>query len=353
MRTKWQLAALFALCLSFPADAAESEDRRERFKELARRYAETTEPASATTLLSELFALADAEVLDNLSTGGPFASAAFIQERLEAFAEEWGGATFRILQPEGQTKNTLTFVLGTMTRGEPRASLRVYARTLGRASLRTGVIHDGAAEFHAWPAGRDGSFRVLISWLGSPTGRGSRPLHLELWQHGGREDITRVWTSDDAFSTGLWVTDFAAQGGQVRLRYEARYPGWRPGCEDETEHEDVYHQPAGSDQLVLRHRRVVNGWHRELHAVVARFFEALSAGDGKTLAELVPDESLRRRLPRRLEPDSACDQRNPRVPATVIVASRRSRDGEIEPWSLAWRRGPRGWRLAAALPVLQ
>jgi hypothetical protein len=353
MRADWLLAALFALCLTFPADAAESGDRRERFKELARRYAEATEPASATALLSEIFALADAEVLDNLSTGGPFASAAFIQERLEAFAEEWGGATFRILQPEGGAKNPLTFVLGTMTRGEPRASLRIYARALGEAVLRAGVIHDGAAEFHAWPAGRDRAFQVLTSWLGTPTGRGSRPLHLELWRHGGREGVRRVWTSDDAFPAGLWATDFAVQGGQVRLRYEARYPGWKPGCEDETEHEDVYRQPAGSDQLVLWHRRVVNGWHRELHAAVTRFFEALAADNRKTLAELVPDQSLRKRLPRQLEPDPACDQRNPRAPATVIVASRRGRDSEIEPWSLSWRLGPRGWRLAAALPVLQ
>jgi len=131
MRAVWLLAALFALSLTSLADAAESEDRRERFKELARRYVETTAPVSATALLSEIFALADAEVLDNLSTGGPFASAAFIQERLEGFAEEWGGATFRILQPQGRAQNTLTFVLGTMTRGEPRASLRIYARAPG------------------------------------------------------------------------------------------------------------------------------------------------------------------------------------------------------------------------------
>jgi len=194
---------------------------------------------------------------------------------------------------------------------------------------------------------------VLTSWTGTPTGRGSRPLHLELWRHGGREGVRRVWTSDDAFPTGLWATDFAVQGGQVRLRYEARYPGWKPGCEDETEHEDVYRQAPGNHQLVLSHRRVVNGWHRELHAAVTRFFEALSADNWKTLAELVPDESLRKRLPRQLEPDPACDQRDPGAPATVIVASRRGRDSAIEPWSLSWRRGPRGWRLAAALAVLQ
>ena len=347
------LATLFALCVTSTADAAERADRRERFKELAQRYAETAEPASATLLLSDLFALADAEILENLRAAGPFASAAFLQERLEAFAEAWGGASFRVLQREGVAKTTLTFALGTMTRGEPRASLRIYTSALGDASLLTAVIHDGAAEFHAWPEGRDGAFGVLTSWRGTPTGRGSRPLHLELWRRVGGEAITRVWTSADPFPEGLWATDFAVQDGQVRLRYEARYPGWRPGCEGETEQEDLYRQRAGSDQLVLWRRRVVNGWHRELHAAVTRFFVALSAGDEKTLAELVPDSSLRGRLPRRLEPDAACDQRSPRAPATVIVASRRDRDRESEPWSLSWHRGAHGWRLAAALPVLQ
>jgi hypothetical protein len=46
IRAGWLLAALLALCLTSTADAAERGDRRERFNELARRYAETTELCS-------------------------------------------------------------------------------------------------------------------------------------------------------------------------------------------------------------------------------------------------------------------------------------------------------------------
>ena len=41
------------------------------------------------------------------------------------------------------------------------------------------------------------------------------------------------------------------------------------------------------------------------------------------------------------------------APATVIVAATREHDGQRVPWSLTWRRESRGWRLAAAGPMLE
>src|SRR5206468_2244951 len=86
----------------------------------------------------------------------------------------------------------------------------------------------------------------------------------------------------------------------------------------------------------------------------SRFFTALAAGDGKTLAELVPDAALRARLPRGLVPEAACDSQNPDTSGTAIVAATVPLpSGARSPWSLWWSRSPWGWRLAGAAPVLE
>jgi hypothetical protein len=86
---------------------------------------------------------------------------------------------------------------------------------------------------------------------------------------------------------------------------------------------------------------------------VGRFLAALAAGNRAALAELVPDRALRGRLPRALAPEPACDQGSPGAPAGVTVAATEERNGRLVPWSLSWRRSPRGWRLHAAAPMLQ
>jgi hypothetical protein len=97
----------------------------------------------------------------------------------------------------------------------------------------------------------------------------------------------------------------------------------------------------------------LNGWHRELQSAVTRFFVALHADDTKTMAALVPNGSLRARLPNELEAEPVCDERLPGSPATVIVAATHEHDGQRVPWSLTWRRDARGWRLTAAGPMLE
>ena len=59
-------------------------------------------------------------------------------------------------------------------------------------------------------------------------------------------------------------------------------------------------------------RQEHNAWHRELGAVVERLVSALAARDEATLSALVPDRTLRSRLPAGLAFDPACDARETR-----------------------------------------
>ena len=65
----------------------------------------------------------------------------------------------------------------------------------------------------------------------------------------------------------------------------------------------------------------------------------------------VPDPALRERLPPSLAAEPGCDQ--PGTPAAVSVAATARVEGRRVPWTLTWSRGPRGWRLTGAAPVLQ
>jgi hypothetical protein len=140
--------------------------------------------------------------------------------------------------------------------------------------------------------------------------------------------------------------------GTLSLRYAPRYPGWKPGCVGQVEQEDLYRYDRASDRVARARRETFNAWHRELHAHVARLFGALAADDRRALAVLVPDETVRARLPRRLTPEPACDALDPDVPGRVVVAATEEAAAGRAPWSLSWARVGRGWRLAGAAPVL-
>jgi hypothetical protein len=346
----WAWAAmLLVLALSESAPAAAPSDRLDHFRDLARRYAEAPEPGVDGPLLSELWRVVDAEIGDNLRSGAPFSSTGFIQSRLDAFSDEWGGASFKVTEPHGPVKRAPIIGLFTLTHGEPRSSFRIYDRT---GALLTAVTHEGQLDLRPWST-TAGARQFLVSWVGAQTGTEGRTMHVELWRVRVESAPIRDWSSDDAFPAGLPATGFSARGHQLVVRYQVRYPGWKPGCPEQTEQEDVYRPSPRSTGLQLAQRRVLNGWHRELQSAVVRFFAALGAGDRKTMAELVPDPSLRARLPGALRAESVCDERRAAPPATVIVAATRERDGQRVPWSLTWRRESRGWRLTTAGPMLE
>jgi len=338
------------LAAAIPAWAAPPRDRLDRFREIAAARLSVVEdmggaldPASQ----AEVDAILDGEVLDSLEAGGPFASIEFIRERLEAFSGAWGGASLRV-EPLGGGLLAGRFRLSAKGVGN---SVRIYGRINGRPALLRAWQEDGVPEVYPWTAAAGGA-ELLVIWAGTPTGWGSSPLRLALWRvRDGM--VSAMWRSDERYPEGLWVSHAEIRPGRVNLRHEVRYPGWKPGCDVQAEQEDRYRASAGGG-LVLVSRQLFNGWHRDLQRSATRFFSAVKSGDRKTVADLAPDAAVRARLPAGLLPEAACDSQNPDTPGTAIVAAAAPLgDGRRQPWSLWWGRGPSGWRLTGAAPVLK
>src|SRR5215468_1042447 len=177
MRSMRALAAVvLLLILTESAFAASVSDRLDRFRELARRMAGAPERGMNGPLVSELWAIVDAEVGDNLRSGEPFASTAFIQSRLEAFSDEWGGASFKVMDADATTRSLLVGMF-TLTQGEPRSSLRIYDRA---GALVAAASHEGQLEFRPWSTA--GARLFLAKWTGAQTGAEARTLYIELWR---------------------------------------------------------------------------------------------------------------------------------------------------------------------------
>jgi hypothetical protein len=99
------LAAVVLLALALAsatsAPAREPTDRLERFRTLAGNRHAILQLGGAPRSAEderEIYALLDEEIVQNLASGGLFASEGFLQDRLEGFAEAWGGAAFRALR---------------------------------------------------------------------------------------------------------------------------------------------------------------------------------------------------------------------------------------------------------------
>ena len=355
MRPSWFRGALAVLLLAGVAAPAAAADRLERFRTVAReRLAAAVDGAERDRAIGELYEVVDAEVLDSLRGDEPFSSLVFIRERLDALMESWGGATLRVLRiPGAGTRAPLTLGLYSLTGVEGSGSFRVYAGAGAGAALGASSTHDGLLDARVWPAGPDRVARVFAVWSGPPAADGERALHAELWEGRDRDRVTRAWSSATQWPDGLRVTDWRTQAGELVVRYEPRYPGWKPGCAEQLEHEDHYRlAPAGG--LALARRQVANGWHRELGQAADRLFRALAENDRSALGLLVPSPAVRARLPKGLGPEPVCEQAGPAGPrGPVTVAATELRDGRRVPWALTWTRGPAGWRVQTAAPVLE
>ena len=355
MGPPWFRGVLVAALLAGVPAPALAQDRLERFRAVAReRLAVAVDGAERERAVGELYEVVDAEVLDSLRGDEPFSSLGFIRERLDAMMESWGGATLRVLRiPAAGGRVPLTLGLYSLTGVEGSGSLRVYAGTGPGAALAASSTQDGLLDARVWPAGPDRVARVLAVWSGPPAAPGVRSLHAELWEGRARDRVERAWSTATQWPEGLRVSDWRTQSGELVVRYEPRYPGWKPGCADQFEHEDHY-RLAAAGGLALARRQVSNGWHRELGAAADRFFRALAEDDARALGLLVPAPALRARLPRHLVAEPVCEQAGPagpRGPVTVAVTELRA--GRRVPWALGWTRGPAGWRLHTAAPVLE
>ena len=134
-----------ALASAAIAGAGPSIDRLERFRDLAGNRLATVQlgvaPRSAEDE-REIYALLDDEVVQNLASGGLFASEGFLQDRLEGFAEAWGGAAFRVLRV-----GPLAVVACYVGEGGPN-SVRVYGRLGGEAALLGALRREGRPALH-------------------------------------------------------------------------------------------------------------------------------------------------------------------------------------------------------------
>ena len=322
------------------AGGADAGDRLERFRELAASrlgLLQIVDPDAPAESLRDIYALLDDEVVDNLSAGGPFASPAFLQDRLDAFAEVWGGASLKLVRAGGLLLGA--FVLDERAAGN---SLRVYGTLRGEPALLTALYREGKPTVHG--GGPDGA-PLLVVWEGTASGWGTRALRIDLLRRVG-DRLSVVWSTADVFPEGLLARAWSVRGAEIRVRYEVRYPGWAPGCEGQTEHEDVYRVSANA--VTRAARRPIEPWHRELHATVDRLTTALADRDEGTLTALVPDRGLRGRLPTGLRAEPACDLRESADAVSVAAIAEGQR-----PWALTFRRLASGWRLTGASPVLQ
>lgn len=341
------LCGLCALAWSSPPVGA-GGDRLDRFRQLAASrlaLVEREAPGPPGDQLQEVYALLDEELIENLNSGPLFASAEFLEERLEGFSDVWGGSVFRVLKLPG----TLTVASFQLTPGGHGNSVRTYVRNGGRFELGRAVYGSGAPMLFKLPPTRSGAGQFFLAWVGSPSGRGSSALRVELLrQEGGA--VRLAWSTADLFPGELLATGFRVQGEGVTIRYELKYPGWKPGCEGQTEEEDLYQYVAARDRVILARRRTINGWHRELHSgAVSPLFHALAAGNQLALAQLVPDPAVRARLPRRLLPDQACDASDGPDSSHAVVAALAPEERRV--WDLRFGQRGSGWRLVAASPL--
>jgi len=337
---------VFACFAASPLGAQNPSDRLDRFRALAAArlsLAELVDAERAAEAYREIYALLDDEVVDSLASGGVFAAPAFLQDRLDGFAEAWGGAWLRLHRVGSLTIGTFQ-----LSEGPGGSAVRVYGIQGGEARLVTAHQRQGRPTLYPL-SGTNGRTAVLIVWEGVATGRGTRALRVDLIRQRG-DDVALVWSTAELFPEGLMARQWRVRGAEVWIRYELHYPGWTPGCQGQTEQEDVFRPGPDADRFVRASVRQHNGWHRALHQAVVRLVEALASGDRGQLAALVPDPRVREQLPPRLERAPVCDAPDGPEPVTVSVAATA---GDQGPWTLMFRRSGGQWRLTAVKPVLE
>jgi len=342
------LCGLAALAWHAP-EAGASADRLDRFRQLAASRLALIEREGLDPPgdhLREIYALLDGELIENLNSGPLFASEEFLEERLEGFSAVWGGSAFRVLKLPGGTLWVGSFQL---TPGGHGNSVRTYVRSSGRFELGRAMYGSGTPTLFKLPPTRSGAGQLYLAWVGSPSGRGSSALRVELLRQDG-EALSLAWSTAHLFAGDLLTTGFRVDGERVTIRYELQYPGWKPGCEGQTEQEDLYQYRAASGRVVLVRRRTINGWHRALHSgAVSPLFQALAAGNRAALAQLVPDPAVRSRLPGRLLPDLACDASEGPDSSEAVVSALAPDERRV--WDLRFRQRDGGWRLVGASPL--
>ena len=231
-RRAWRLAFLLAPVLLGAVSALGAQnDRLERFHTLAATrlsLAGTDGGERAQEALREIYAILDEEIVESLQSGSVFTSLEFLQDRLDGFADVWGGAAFRL-----HRLGRLTIGAFQLLESSPGNSVRVYGGTRGEAQLQHVFVRDGRPSLYPLATAATAP-ALIVAWEGWPANAGVRPLRLELLRPRG-DDVTVAWDTASLYPDGLFARDWRLRGNELRIRYELRYPGWTPGCERQTE----------------------------------------------------------------------------------------------------------------------
>src|SRR5437762_3042777 len=267
-------------------------DRLDRFRELALTRQSRAETGAEPTAdaYREMYALLDEEIVESLASGGPFASPGFLQDRLDAFGDAWGGAMLGVVGVD-------RLVVGAFQLADAPgvSTVRVYGRLRGEAALLATIHREGQPVVYPATPAPGGAPQFVTAWEGAPTGRGARALRLELARQVG-DSVSVVWSTAELFPDGLSARSYSVRPTEIRVRYELRYPGWTPGCEVQTEAEDFFRLVPETGVFTRAGRTYHRAWHRELRAAVARLLEALGRGDpaagGKTFSVVIPPPNV-------------------------------------------------------------
>lgn len=341
-KSLWTRAVTLGLAASALAAPTQGADRLDRFRELVASRLALPDEAGADEARREVWALVDAEVLENLGAGGLFASLPSIRDRLEQFSDAWGGASLRVSRA-GELLVGAFELPGPPSQG----TVRLYDATGSRRGVLLTLERAARPTLRPLPSTPAGA-QFFVLWEGPATARGSRALSIDLV----REDGVATRVAESITGPGgepLRSTAWSVSGSELRVRTELTYPGWAPGCAHQTEQEDVYRVAVPPGTVVRAAPRLHDAWHRDARAAAARLFEALGARDGRALAALVPDARLRARLPV-LIAAPVCDAIVGRAGQAVLLGASEF-DGR--PWSVLLRRSQVGWQVASATPVLE
>lgn len=335
-------AVTLALAGLIPVLPVRAADRLDRFRELATTRLAVPDASGGDQARQEVWALVDAEVLENLGAGGLFGEIPFIRDRLEQLGDAWGGASLRVIR-SGDVLIGAFEIAG----APPHGTARVYRGAGSESRLLLAIERAARPVVRLLPSANGGG-QFFVVWEGPATAHGSRALSVDLVRH-DRHAARVAWSTGGPDAEPLRATAWSLGGAELRVRTELVYPGWTPGCARQTEQEDVYRLVPPPGTVEHRVPRVHDAWHREARAAAARLFEALATGDGRALAALVPDARIRARLPA-LTPAPVCDALVGR-PGEAVLLGASEADGR--PWSVLLRRSPAGWRIADASPVLE
>ncbi|MGH7356162.1 MAG: hypothetical protein ACRELS_16485, partial [Candidatus Rokuibacteriota bacterium] len=251
-----------------PASTAWAADRLDRFRQLAAERLAVPDGAGADEARRELWAIVDAEVLENLGAGGPFASLSFIRDRLEQFSDAWGGTSLRMSRA-GELLVGAFEIPGPPAQG----TVRVYRATGAPPDVLLTLERAGRPTLRALPP-TPGGAQFFVVWEGPATARGSQTLSVDLVRQ-DRDATGVAWSTTGPAGEPLRATGWSVSGVQLRVRTELTYPGWAPGCARQTEQEDVYRVAPPPATVVRAPPRLHDAWHRDARAAAARLFEAL------------------------------------------------------------------------------